>query len=36
MIIKNKTYLIGKIIKNYPYKEKFHLERAKQHHYFAL
>ena len=35
MINTNKSYVIGKIIKNYQNKEKFHLERAIQHDYFA-
>ena len=31
----NKSYVIGKIIKNYQNKEKLYLERAIQHDYFA-
>ena len=35
MIIKNKTYLIGKIIENYQNKEELYLERTIRHDYFA-
>ena len=35
MINTNKSYVIGKITKNYQNKEKLYLERAIQHDYFA-
>ena len=35
MINTNKSYVIGKIIKNYQNKEKLYLERVIQHDYFA-
>ena len=35
MINTKKIYIFGKIIENYINKEKFHLERAIEHDYFA-